>query len=82
MRTIICAIGFYFILIFADSDQEQGVFAEVARKTFADLLKTSIDPPEIDGIIHNSKEEEDLNIEDLSWKSFDAMVDFFDTHFK
>jgi dienelactone hydrolase len=72
MKFIICIIGFNFALFFAVSAQENSPFADVARNTFADLLKTSIDPPDVDVIIHNSKNEDDLLIEDMSWKAYDG----------
>ncbi|MCD4710484.1 MAG: dienelactone hydrolase family protein [Bacteroidales bacterium] len=72
MRTTIFIIGFYFVLISTVSAQKQGPFSDVARQTFADLLKVSIAYPDVDVIIHNSKEEEGLIIEDLFWESQDG----------
>ncbi len=74
MRTTIFIIGFYFVLISAVSAQEQGPFADVARKTFADLLKVPIDPPDVEVTVHGSKDDEGLIIEDLSWKSRDGKI--------
>ncbi len=74
MKTAIFITGFYFVLISAVSAQGQGPFSDVARQTFADLLKVSVAPPEVDVIIHNSKEEEGLIIEDLSWEAQDGKV--------
>ncbi len=74
MRTTISIIGFYFVLISAVSAQEQGPFADVARKAFADLLKVSIAPPDVDVTVHTSMEEEGLIIEDLSWEAQDGKV--------
>lgn len=72
MKAIVYAIAFYFILLSAVSAQEQNLFANVARKTFADLLKVSLNPPDVEVIVHNSKVEEGLMIEDISWKSYDG----------
>jgi len=72
MRTTICFIGFYFVLISSVYAQEQGPSSDLARQTFADLLKVPIASPDVDVIIHNSKKEEDLIIEDLSWESQDG----------
>ena len=49
----------------------QDVFAEVARRTFADLLKTPLAPPAVDVSVHRTTEEDGLVIEDLSWESLD-----------
>ncbi len=72
MKAAVFTIAFSFILLSAASSQEQNVFAEVARKTFAGLLKVSLNPPDVEVVVHNSEEEEGLIIEDVSWKSYDG----------
>lgn len=61
-------------MISAVSAQDQGAFSGVARRTFADLLRVSAEPPGVEAIVHSSREEEGLIIEDLSWKAGDGKV--------
>ncbi len=72
MKATVFTISICFILLSAVTAQEQNVFEDVARKTFAGLLKVSLSPPEVEVTVHNSREEEGLLIEDISWKSFDG----------
>ena len=46
-------------------------FAGLARKTFADLLKIPLGPPEVSVTVNNTTEEDGIRIEDVSWESLD-----------
>lgn len=72
MRIAACIIASFIVSISAVSAQEEGPFSDLARQTFADLLKVPVASPDVDVIIHSSIEEEGLIIEDLSWESQDG----------
>lgn len=43
-----------------------------ARKTFAKLLKVPLSEPSVSAVVHSSREEGGLIIEDVSWQSLDG----------
>ncbi len=47
-----------------------------ASKAFADLLKISIQEPEVSVTVRSQKQEEGLQIEDIAWKSLDEEEPF------
>lgn len=49
-------------------------FATVARKTFIDLLKLPAEHPAVRVLEHDSRTEEGLRIEDVSWESLDDEI--------
>ncbi len=49
----------------------QEPYAAVTRQTFAELLKTSADPPQVAPASHGQATEDGLLVEDLSWNSSD-----------
>ena len=45
--------------------------AGITRQTFADLVKTSLDYPEVSPTVHGTAEQNGLIVEDISWTSLD-----------
>jgi dienelactone hydrolase len=74
MRPTSFFLCFFLMLISAFAIRAQEPFASVARLTFADLLKTSVDHPGADVTVHNTIREEGLVIEDISWQSGDGQT--------
>jgi dienelactone hydrolase len=65
--------GLLFLLgsFIALSPAEKSPFATTSMKTFAELLKIPLAPPDVSVTVHSTKEEEGLIIEDISWQSPD-----------
>lgn len=74
MKIASCIMSFCFLLMIVVEAQVKEPFAHVARSTFADLLKTSIDPPDVNVTVHSTIKEEGLTIEDVSWQSQDGQT--------
>ena len=54
------------------SAQSLAPFGDVARKTFADLLKIPLQHPSVEVTVRATREEEGLRIEDVSWEALDG----------
>jgi len=61
---------FLFLAVSATYAQSEP-FAGVARKTFIDLLKLPAEHPAVRVVEHDSRTEEGLRIEDVSWEALD-----------
>ena len=71
-RILFAPVLTVLIALTAATAGEPGAFASVARKTFADLLKVSLDPPEVSVTVAERKTEDGILVEDLSWESLDG----------
>src|SRR5262245_55830711 len=46
----------------------------VPMRTFSDLLKIPLEPPDVNPTVHSTREEEGVVIEDVSWPSIDGDI--------
>jgi len=59
------------VLTLSLSGAEKGPFADIAGKTFAEVLKIPSPAPEVSVTVQGTKQEEGLIIEDVSWEAPD-----------
>lgn len=52
----------------------QTPFGSVARETFADLLKIPVENPDVKATVHETREEDGLVVEDVTWESLDGEI--------
>ncbi len=60
------------LLLAAEAGTAASPFSAVARKAFAELVKIPLAPPEVSVTVHETRREEGLVIEDVSWESLDG----------
>jgi len=72
MRTFRLFVFLPLIVLALPAEAQPDASAYVARKTFADLLKIPLEPPEVEVQVHGTRVEEGIRIEDISWESLDG----------
>jgi dienelactone hydrolase len=61
-------------LVVSTAARAQAPFGSVARETFADLLRIPVENPAVKVTVHETREEDGLIIEDVSWESLDSEI--------
>ncbi|MCP5112501.1 MAG: hypothetical protein GY953_16875, partial [bacterium] len=72
MKRFACSCTCFLLLAAPAANPQEQPFSDVARKTFAGLLKTPLLPPEVSPTVHGTQEDDGLITEDLSWESLDG----------